>query len=540
MSIFGNFGSTNNNAGGSVFGAQNTNQGATGTSAFGSTNPSTSTFGATNTNPAAPAQGGIFGAFGAAAPNNTTNQPATGTSLFGNNANPTNTTSGTSLFGNNNANTNTNVNAATGNTGSSIFGGNTGGSNLFGNAPNANLFGGAANTTASPGTGATGVGGIFGGGNTTNTTGGLFGSNTNNAQQQPGNTTGTSLFGSNPQQQTGNATGTMGTNLFGNTQTTGTNIFGAKPATGGANQQFIMLAQKVERIVNAWNQDSKDCEFQVGFGNKFRGIRLLNFICFQYNFYNLVDPKQVNLYGRPANATNDALWEKAVRENPDSSCLVPVIAIGFDDLRIRVDAQTAQSAAQLQNLKDLQTRLAALRTQHAVSNASRLLRAATAQTQVIQRLMRFIQHLHHLLPTIRSSALRPEEEVLRGKLEELEEEMRRGRVKGRLNELWALIGAVSASVERSTASGSGSGGDWAVVDEDGLAQIAQILTEQQAGLQHLTKILQKDQRDLNVIMGNSSKNLSESTGEQAGGGGSGGLGESLWGSTSTLRASSLR
>jgi nuclear pore complex protein Nup54 len=32
-----------------------------------------------------------------------------------------------------------------------------------------------------------------------------------------------------------------------------------------------------------------------------------------------VDPKQVNLYGRPPNATNDALWEKAVKENPDPS-----------------------------------------------------------------------------------------------------------------------------------------------------------------------------------------------------------------------------
>jgi nuclear pore complex protein Nup54 len=43
-----------------------------------------------------------------------------------------------------------------------------------------------------------------------------------------------------------------------------------------------------------------------------------------------------------------------------------------------------------------------------------------------------------------------------------------------------------------------------VVDE-GLAQIAQILAEQQPGLQHLTKILQKDLKDLNVIFGKSSE-----------------------------------
>lgn len=39
----------------------------------------------------------------------------------------------------------------------------------------------------------------------------------------------------------------------------------------------------------------------------------------QHFFYNLVDPNQVQFYGRPQNATNEALWQKAVRENPDPS-----------------------------------------------------------------------------------------------------------------------------------------------------------------------------------------------------------------------------
>lgn len=42
----------------------------------------------------------------------------------------------------------------------------------------------------------------------------------------------------------------------------------------------------------------------------------------QRYFYNLVDPRQVAMYGRPANATNDALWQQAVRENPDPSWFV--------------------------------------------------------------------------------------------------------------------------------------------------------------------------------------------------------------------------
>jgi nuclear pore complex protein Nup54 len=69
------------------------------------------------------------------------------------------------------------------------------------------------------------------------------------------------------------------------------------------------------------------------------------------------------------------------------------------------------------------------------------------QTQLIQRITRLAQHLHLLIPSIQSSGLRLEEEALRGKLEETEEEMRRARVKGRVNELWALIGALGAGGE---------------------------------------------------------------------------------------------
>ncbi|TFK32260.1 nucleoporin complex subunit 54-domain-containing protein, partial [Crucibulum laeve] len=247
-----------------------------------------------------------------------------------------------------------------------------------------------------------------------------------------------------------------------------------------------------------------------------------------HNFYNLVDPNQVSLYGRPPNATNNELWEKAVRENPDPKCLVPVIAIGFDDIRERVEAQSKQAEQHQQRLKDLKSRVEDLNTRHSVSNSSRLLRAAAQQTQVTQRLMAFIQHLHLLIPAIRSSSIRPEEEELRGKLEELEDEIRRGRMKGKLNELWALLGAVNASKERSRTAA----GEWAVVDEDGLAQLAQILSDQQAGLAHLTKILQQALKDVARITG---KNGSIS-GEEL----HANEGDMLWSSTATLRASALR
>ncbi|KAF9484037.1 hypothetical protein BDN70DRAFT_872935 [Pholiota conissans] len=583
MSMFGNFStsnSTSNTTGGGPFGAStnpqpaqpslfggsnaNTNTNPTGTGLFGSnTNPPNTTggsiFGGGNTaagnQPAAPTGTGLFGA---------QSTPLTGASLFSMTNNPQGTTNPGGLFG---SNTTTQQAGGTSSaapaTGGNIFGGggtlNTGGS-LFGGATGGGLFGGGTSTTANTQQqqGTTG-GGLFGGAPTGTglfgakpaTGTGLFGStttnptmNTNpllgssllgqpqqqqqNQPQQPqqqssffGSTGGNPLFGGNkstlgvPSQQSGLTTSALGppSNLLASRSTTG--IQSSDP-----NAQFAKTIGSIEAIYNAWNPASKDCRFQT-------------------YFYNLVDPSSTQMFVRPPNATNDALWEQANRNNPDPSCLVPVMAVGFDDLRARFDAQTSVSDSHNQKLTEVRSRLATLNTQHSVGNASRILRAAVVQTQLAQRVMRFVQHLHLLIPAIRSSALRPEEEKLRGILEELEEEMRRERVKSRLNELWALIGAVGASVERSSgggAAGGTGGGEWAVVDEEGLAQIAQILAEQQTGLQHLTRLLQKDQKDLGVILGNAANTQDEEDGITL----PIDADDKRWGSTSTLRASALR
>ncbi|EKM78316.1 hypothetical protein AGABI1DRAFT_121430 [Agaricus bisporus var. burnettii JB137-S8] len=349
------------------------------------------------------------------------------------------------------------------------------------------LFG--STTTGQPSTG------LFGG-SSTNAGGGLFG----NRSQQPG--TG-SLFGS-----------TTGTGAALNASTLpSSSLLGSRTALTPAQQQAdaqtqaLQLQQRIEAIYHAWNPSSPQCRFQ-------------------HYFYNLVSPERVGLYGRPTNALNDTLWEKARRENPDPTCHVPVLAIGFDDLRTRVEAQNKKSTEHQQYLNELKTRLESLATQHTLSNSSRLLKAVLAQTQLTQRLLKFVQHLHLLIPSVRSSSIRPEEEQLRSSLEELEEELRRGRMKGKLNELWAHLGAVNASKERARVGV----GEWAVVDEDGLAHLTQILADQQAGLSHLTKILQKVLKDVSIIMGTSS-NTAQSDYE---------VDNLLSSTTDILRASALR
>lgn len=100
-------------------------------------------------------------------------------------------------------------------------------------------------------------------------------------------------------------------------------------------------------------------------------------------------------------------------------------------------------------------------------------------------------------------------------------------MRGKLNELWALVGAVNAARERGKKVGADGPTEWTVVDEDGLKQIAQILADQHAGLEHLTKVLQRGLKDLRVVTGKGTEGENLST-------------EKLSSSTSSLHASTLR
>ncbi|KZV62284.1 hypothetical protein PENSPDRAFT_692653 [Peniophora sp. CONT] len=488
----GSGGTNTNTGGGGLFGAQNQAQGSTGTGGlfggnqnqqqnqqqqqgttgglFGSATGQSSTggdlFGANNAS-TQPAAGGLFG-------NNNANtgQPATGGGLFGANNNTQPAQTG-GLFGS------TNQQQQQPATGGGLFGSNT--SN---NQPAGGLFG-STNNNAQPSTG----GGLFGSTTAQPATSGLFGS-TNNSQPAQGG----GLFGSTAGASTSNAPGTGG--LFGGNSTTANagssqgplfgstapGLFASKSTAStpaqqhvDAQAQFTQLQGRIERIVASWNPSSAQNRFQ-------------------HYFYNLVDPSQVHLYGKPIIPHDEALWQRAVRENPDPSCRVPVLATSFDDLQKRVDAQSQQSSAHQEKLGELRQRLAGLSDAHALKNAPRLAAAANAQAQLARRLLALVQHLHLLIPALRASALSPEEEALRAKLEEAEEALRTGRVVGRMNELWALLGTLKAA--RGAAQTQ-----WAVVDEDGLARLVQILREQQAGLAHVTSIVKQAQRDVRVIYG---------------------------------------
>jgi nuclear pore complex protein Nup54 len=98
--------------------------------------------------------------------------------------------------------------------------------------------------------------------------------------------------------------------------------------------------------------------------------------------------------------------------------------------------------------------------------------------------------------------MRPEEEKLRGVLEGVEGELSRpgglGRTDGRVGELWGKVNRAKVVYGSGSAQGRREDG-WAVVDDNGMKELAKLLEEQQRGLEHVTSVLQKAIKDLGVL-----------------------------------------
>lgn len=179
--------------------------------------------------------------------------------------------------------------------------------------------------------------------------------------------------------------------------------------------------------------------------------------------------------------------------------LVPALAVGFEDLKKRADAQKSQVDGQLAAIRVcttchlaililtlcfcktqlLKREVEKLSTKHTLTILPLAQKLNHTHAQLAARLAALIHHLHLFIPSLRGASLRREEEALRTKLEALENELTGrsdalGRAGGRMAELWGVVGRVKAQKEAGYLHGIGEGGGWAVVDEAAFEQIKSV------------------------------------------------------------------
>lgn len=229
-------------------------------------------------------------------------------------------------------------------------------------------------------------------------------------------------------------------------------------------------------------------------------------------------------FGRRQDAVgplHDALWEKAARENPDRTKLVPVLAVGFSDVKSRVEAQEAEAKRQSEHLKSIMERISNLEQKHNLTDDVRAKAAVKRQTALHHRVLGIARKSHILVPALKGTSVTKEEEALRSRLEACEAELENagggagrgidsaygrmdsasaGKLRAKVNELWVTLASVKSAREMLEREGRRPGVEWAVVDEHGVEEVTNILGQQQQGLNHLITTLEEDTKSLETVL----------------------------------------
>ncbi|KAG0170046.1 hypothetical protein DFQ28_002635 [Apophysomyces sp. BC1034] len=435
------FSASNNTSAGTLFG---TNAAATNTSSagtlFGASNTTTATGGGLGANMTATTAAGTAGTFGFGG----TNQPNTGFNINAGNAGP----SGNAAFG---------FGSNTATTGAGSFGtNNTLGANTINTAAKGPGGFGFGTNTANIGAGT----GLKFGGSTTNTSGSGFGFGTSNA----GNTgfgSSTSAFGQQQQQPGATSFG------FGKPS----NVFGQQKPQQPAIPLHVW--QELALLRERWNPTSHLCQFK-------------------HYFYNRVAPNEVNLYVRPPNQ-DEQLWNEAMRKNPDPTCMVPVLAVGFEDILKRIDIQEKHGDLHKSKVQELEGRLTTVQQKFTLGTLIKLeehRRRHMILTQRLIRVLRYVQVLRY-----KGFQLDAEEEELMRQVSNVATHPDNPQqLHSKMLSLWSQIQTI-----RKERKGDSTADSWRVVNEENATAIAKTLEEEQKGMSHVISVLKKDTEDIERI-----------------------------------------
>ncbi|MBW0503891.1 hypothetical protein O181_043606 [Austropuccinia psidii MF-1] len=246
----------------------------------------------------------------------------------------------------------------------------------------------------------------------------------------------------------------------------------------------MSIQDRISKIYASWNVSDPQCQFQ-------------------YFFYNVVPSDQVHLYGKPPQlAPDDPKWQRAKRNNPDPSRLVPTLAIGFEDLFKRVNVQQNQARLHLNKLNEISSKLNEIMSKQNLETTSRLHKLRTEQAKLSSRLISLVGKLSGLTSLGGPSGMIHQTQHASKREEELIERIKNltisleegGKVK--VGELWAKVNQLK------TIGGplnNESNGKWAINDEREIKKVLEVLLSQQKGIDHLTLLLRKLRVDVLIM-----------------------------------------
>lgn len=266
----------------------------------------------------------------------------------------------------------------------------------------------------------------------------------------------------------------------------GVGAFGYGPgAINSINPQFMKLSQELKELGKAYAEttsDAQQLEGQVGLSTM--GSEPNKDCSFKTVCYNLVENGDSRVaYHQCPPYMDKKKWDEALHTNPDCEKLQPTAVIGFNQLQKRMVAQQEHMKILKQSAHKLMQHAQKL-DQMGVASTERMEQVRTRQRELSQRLLDIMKKAEVL--SSMNFPLQAEERVAGERLESLATVLRRQQTA--LGELLTS----EAQEERPLPSLQDLG-------QHDLRVLHSALTAQREGLTHLTDIVKRDVRDLEIM-----------------------------------------
>ncbi|KAJ3416118.1 hypothetical protein HDV05_003087 [Chytridiales sp. JEL 0842] len=216
------------------------------------------------------------------------------------------------------------------------------------------------------------------------------------------------------------------------------------------------------------------------------------------------------MFGQTQQQIGDPLTNKLAEIQSFWDPMVPVLAVGFDDIKKRIAQQESVSNIHKAKLEELSDQLDKIERKHYLETTVKLEEYKRRHVELAHRVLKIMKYVEVLRN--KGYPIRAEEEALRGRLEAMDTQLKKpAHFRGRVQELQATLRLLKDSRRITTLGdsreGNGVGMEYTFVDEQQMTLIGEALSTAQEGLKNLSAVIEEDQKDLSIIMKGYAENL---------------------------------
>lgn len=277
------------------------------------------------------------------------------------------------------------------------------------------------------------------------------------------------------------------TNILGNKPNLILHVDSIKAASESSSLVFLYVEERAQNGQTRRIANTELCSFLLQPTTK---SQLVSIGVVDVHTFTMPDKDQIQEYlNNPPAGIDQLVWKQAMADNPDSQKYLPVPLLGFSDLKWRYNCQNEETTKHQAYLDQLTQDIISLRNEN-----------ENIRLKILDFKQKHIELQHRLLKLMVKQqvylnvgvALRPEEEILRSQLDNIEVQLNSAQLAGRLSEL-------STQVRLHKQEESQQDPDSYNMVPVMQQEMKQFLSMQQDAIKSLIEIIQDDMASLKLI-----------------------------------------